>query len=84
MSSAALATIVGCSLGTLSFVSYIPGLMNIGNLATDSVLNFLAVFGNGNPLEGTIALCSTFAIVGMLLEGLNFYRYYTWRDRDFS
>ena len=84
MSFAALATLVGCTLGLLNFVSYIPGLENIGNLAIDSVLNFLAVFGNQNPLEGAIALCITFSIVGILLDLANFYRYQSWKDKDFS
>ena len=84
MSFSALAILVGCTLGFLTFVSYIPGFFEVSNLATDSVLNFLAVFGNGKPVEGIITLGLTLSIVAVLLDILNFYRYQSLRDKDFS
>ena len=84
MSFSALAILVGCTLGFLTFVSYIPGFFEISSLATDSVLNFLAVFGNGKPVEGIITLGLTLSIVAILLDILNFYRYQSLRDKDFS
>ena len=84
MSFSALVMLVGCTLGFLTFVSYIPGFLDVSNLATDSVLNFLAVFGNGKPIEGMITLGLTLSIVAVLLDILNFYRYQSLRDKDFS
>lgn len=84
MSFSALAMLVGCTLGFLSFISYLPGFLDVSSLATDSVLNFLAVFGNGKPIEGIITLGITLSIVAILLDILNFYRYQSLRDKDFS
>ena len=84
MSFSALAMLVGFTLGFLTFISYIPGFLDLSNLATDSVLNFLAVFGNGKPIEGMITLGLTLSIVAVLLDILNFYRYQSLRDKDFS
>ena len=83
MSFSALAILVSCTLGFLTFISYIPGFFEISSLATNSVLNFLAVFGNGNPVEGIITLGLTLSIVAVLLDIFNFYRYPI-RDKDFS
>ena len=84
VSFSALAMIVGCTLGFLTFISYLPGFLEVGSLATNSVLNFLAVFGNGKPIEGIITLGLTLSIVAILLDILNFYRYQSLRDKDFS
>lgn len=84
MSFSALAILIGCTLGLLTFISYLPGFLDIGSLAIDSVLNFLAVFGNGKPIEGIITLGLTLSIVAILLDILNFYRYQSLRDKDFS
>ena len=84
MSFSALAILIGCTLGLLTFISYLPGFLDVGSLATDSVLNFLAVFGNGKPIEGIITLGLTLSIVAILLDILNFYRYQSLRDKDFS
>ena len=84
MSFSALAMLVGCTLGFLTFISYIPGFFDLSSLATNSVLNFLAVFGNGKPVEGVITLGLTLSIVAVLLDILNFYRYQSLRDKDFS
>jgi hypothetical protein len=48
------------------------------------MLNFLAVFGDGKPLQGLITLGITVSIAGILLDILNFYRYQSLRDEDFS
>lgn len=84
MSFAVLSVLVGCVLGFLIFISYIPGFFEVSNLATDSVLDFLAVFGNGKPIEGIITLGITLSIVAILLDLSNFYRYQSLRDKDFS
>ena len=74
----------GTLLGFLALVSYIPGFFEVSNEGTLYILNFLAVFGTGKPLQGIITLGFTISIAGILLDLLNFYRYQSWRDKDFS
>ena len=71
-------------MGFLSLTSYVPGFWEVSNNGLAYVLNFLAVFGNGSPLEGAIVIGLTVSIAGILLDLLNFYRYQSWRDKDFS
>jgi hypothetical protein len=72
--------LVGGILGTLFVVSHLPGLVEFGRQGAIQVLNFLAVFGDGKPLQGMITLALTLSIVGILLDALNFYRYQSLRD----
>ncbi|MBE9045412.1 hypothetical protein IQ255_13560 [Pleurocapsales cyanobacterium LEGE 10410] len=84
VSFAAPTAIIGCILGFLSSIGCVPGLMHISQQGTFYVLNFLAVFGNGKPLQGMITLGVTVSIVGILLDVFNFYRYPSLNDKDFS
>ncbi|MGF1542440.1 MAG: hypothetical protein ACFCU5_18690 [Pleurocapsa sp.] len=72
--------LVGGILGTLFVFSYLPGLVEFGRQGAIQVLNFLAVFGDGKPLQGMITLALTVSVVGILLDALNFYRYQSLRD----
>lgn len=80
MSFAAPVVLVGCVLALLSMVSYFPGFALLGNNGSIHVLEFLAVFGNGKPVQGILTLSLTVSIVGVLLDVLNFYRYQSLRD----
>ena len=80
MSFAAPVVLVGGILGILFTASYLPGLVELGKEGAIQVLNFLAVFGNGKPLQGMLTLGLTVSIVGILLDLLNFYRYQSLRD----
>ena len=83
-SFAAPVILVGCMLGFLSIVSYVPGFFDLSELARLQILNFLAVFGSGKPFQGAVTLGLTLCTVGILLDILNFYRYQITRDEDFS
>ena len=74
----------GAVLGFFNLTSYIPGFWEVNNQTITYVMNFLAVFGSGKPLQGLITLGITVSIAGILLDISNFYRYQSWRDRDFS
>ncbi len=80
MSFAAPVVLVGGILGILFTASYLPGLVELGKEGAIQVFNFLAVFGNGKPLQGMLTLGLTVSIVGILLDLLNFYRYQSLRD----
>ena len=74
----------GSVLGFLTLTSYVPGFWEVSSQGSAYILNFLAVFGNGRPVEGAIVLGLTVSIAGILLDLSNFYRYQSWRDKDFS
>ena len=71
-------------LGFLVFTSHIPGFLAVSNQGMSHVWDFLAVFGGGKPLQGIITIGITVSIVGILLDILNFYRYQSLQDEDFS
>ena len=74
LSFAAPVILIGLILGFLLIISYLPSLAIFGSSGTLQILGFLAVFGNGNPLEGVITLGLTLSIAGILLDIFNFYR----------
>lgn len=76
--------LIGGILGFLGLISYIPGFLEVCRPGTLSIIDFLAVFGEGKPLQGILTLGLTISIVGILLDILNFYRYQSLRDKDFS
>lgn len=79
MSFAAPIVLIGTILGILFLASYFPGLIFFEQ-ATIHVLDFLATFGSGKPVQGLITLGLTVAVVGVLLDVFNFYRYQSLRD----
>jgi hypothetical protein len=84
MSFALPVVLFGSVLGFLTITSYVPGFLALSNQGTLYMLNFLAVFGDGKPIQGVITLGVTVSIAGILLDVLNFYRYQSLRDEDFS
>lgn len=88
MSFLAPAILVGCAIAFFNVVSYVPGFWELSHQGTSSILEFLAVFGNGKALQGIITLGITASIVGVSLDILNFYRnaycYQSFEDRDVS
>jgi len=84
MSFALPVVLFGSVLGFLSLTSYIPGFFALSHQGILYMLNFLAVFGDGKPLQGVVILGITVSIAGILLDVLNFYRYQSLRDEDFS
>lgn len=84
ISFAAPVLMIGCTIAFLNLVAYVPGFLELSDIGKFHMLNFLAVFGSGKPLQGAITLGMTVGIVGILLDILNFYRYQSLRDKDFS
>ncbi|MDJ0567719.1 MAG: hypothetical protein QNJ53_01620 [Pleurocapsa sp. MO_192.B19] len=83
MSFAAPVILIGFILVFSTLIGYLPGLFNLGDQLFIQVLNFLAVFGNGKPLQGILTLGFTVSIVGILLDLLNIYRYQSLQDERF-
>ena len=74
--------LIGSAIALFAIVGYIPGFWELSDRMTSCLLDFLAVFGNGKPIQGIITLGITVSIVGILFDILNFYRYQSIRDRD--
>lgn len=71
--------ITGFVFGVAFVVSLIPGLVSFGHQAMSCVFDFLAVFGNDNPIWGLITLGLVSAFVGFILDLSNAYRYQSTR-----
>ena len=82
MSFAAPVTLIGCAIAIIGIIGYVPGFWELSNQMMLQILDFLAIFGNGKPLQGIVTLGLTLSIVGVLLDLLNIYRYQSVRDRD--
>lgn len=67
--------LVGTALTSFSLLSYIPQLEAATQLSIGQVLQFLAVFGNGCPLEGLLVIGLTCGLVGAMFDTYAFYRY---------
>ncbi len=84
VSFAAPVILIAGILGFLILTSHIPGFLEVSNQGMSYVGDFLAVFGDGKPLQGIITIGITVSIAGILLDILNFYRYQSLQDEDFS
>ena len=72
--------LVTVSVVALSGIGYIPGLETIGQTGTTQLLTFLAVFGNGCPVQGILVIGLTCSLVGSLFDTYAFYRYQILND----
>lgn len=84
MSFAAPVILIGCILGLCCLIAYVPGFWELSNQMINSILQFLAIFGDGKPFQGVVTLGITVSIVGISLDMLNFYRYQSLKDQDIS
>ena len=82
MSFTATVFLISCAIAVIGVVGYIPGFWELSHQMTLQIIKFLAVFGNGKPLQGAITLGLTLSIVGVSLDLLNIYRYQSVKDRD--
>lgn len=72
--------LVGGVWVSLFLLGYIPLLEAIAQTGSEQILNFLAIFGNGCPLEGILVIGCTCGFVGALFDTYAFYRYQTLRS----
>ena len=82
VSFAAPVILISGAIALFAVVGYVPGFWELSDRMTSYILDFLAVFGSGRPIQGIVTLGITVSIVGILLDILNFYRYQSIRDRD--
>lgn len=67
-------------LAVISVISFVPGLEAVGQTGTTQLLQFLAVFGSGSPLQGATTIGFTCSLVGALFDAYTFYRYQSLSD----
>lgn len=74
--------ILGGVLFTVLFaIGYFPGLTEFSRMGACQIIDFLRVFGAGNPIQGIITIGLACGLVGGLFDLFNLYRYQSLRDR---
>ncbi len=53
---------------SFTLLGYLPQVAAFGQLCSHQILQFLAVFGRGNPLEGGLIIGITCSFVGALFD----------------
>ncbi|MDJ1184854.1 hypothetical protein [Roseofilum casamattae] len=72
--------VVGGIMLSLDLGTQIPGLTALSQEWENCIWHFLAVFGNGEPLEGLLVLGVTCSIVGAMFDAFAFYREQIWHS----
>ncbi len=67
--------LVGIVLAVAFLVGYIPGLQGMNEAFSTQVWQFLAIFGNGTPLQGIFVISLTCSFVGGLFDFYAIFRY---------
>ncbi|MDX2240549.1 MAG: hypothetical protein NW224_07700 [Leptolyngbyaceae cyanobacterium bins.302] len=73
MSFLAPLVMVGGGVVILALVAYLPGLTSISQILTSQILQFLATFGNGDAISGSVVIGFAFMLVGALFDIYSFY-----------
>ncbi|XHX78902.1 MAG: hypothetical protein RBJ76_02915 [Stenomitos frigidus ULC029] len=79
-SFAAPMALIGMVLVLLSAIVQIPFAEAIGQTGVAKLLQFLAVFGSGDPFQGALVIGLTCGLVGTLFDAYAFYRHQNLRD----
>lgn len=66
--------LVGATWTAIILFGYLPGLQELTQDISQSISQFLMVFGNGTPLQGVFVICLTCCFVGALFDTYAFYR----------
>jgi hypothetical protein len=74
--------ILGAARMGLLLVSSIPLLAELGNSGNRSLVEFLATFGSGHPVEGVLAIGLTCSLVGSLFDVFASHRYHPQNLRE--
>jgi hypothetical protein len=69
--------LLGCLFVCIYLLSYLPGLEGFTQFSCDRLLQFLIVFGTGDPWQGVLAIALTCGLVGALFDAYAFYQYHS-------
>ncbi|GAB4459339.1 MAG: hypothetical protein OHK0037_04560 [Elainellaceae cyanobacterium] len=67
--------LVGFFLVPLRLLQEIPSLEVMSQAGIAPVIEFLRVFGSGNPLHGMLVIASVCSLVGILFDSYTLYRH---------
>lgn len=67
--------LIGIILALLSTLEQVPFAEAIGQAGAEKLLQFLAVFGSGDSLQGALVIGLTCSVVGALFDTYAFYRH---------
>ncbi|MBD2037217.1 hypothetical protein H6F76_19830 [Leptolyngbya sp. FACHB-321] len=79
-SFAAPIALIGIILALLSTLEQVPFAEAIGRAGAEKLLQFLAVFGSGDPFQGALVIGLTCSLVGVLFDAYAFYRHQNLHD----
>ncbi len=71
--------LVSLVLIALYLAGSVPIAESVSCTITEQILEFLAVFGNGSAIEGTLVISTTCGLVGALFDTYAFYRHHNLR-----
>ena len=60
--------LIGAGLTSFSLIGLMPALQGVGHSGEEMILQFLATFGSGCPLQGFLVIGVTFGLVGALFD----------------
>ncbi|RAM48492.1 MAG: hypothetical protein C6Y22_27590 [Hapalosiphonaceae cyanobacterium JJU2] len=66
--------LVGSILLTVSLMGHIPNLQAVTEAIATPIMQFLAIFGSGNAIEGLFTISLTCSFVGGLFDTYAYYR----------
>ena len=67
--------LIGAGLTSFSLIALVPTLQGVGRSGEEMILQFLATFGSGCPLQGFLVIGVTFGLVGALFDTYAFYQH---------
>ncbi|MBE9187345.1 hypothetical protein IQ270_22490 [Microcoleus sp. LEGE 07076] len=70
--------LIGAGLTGCSLIGLVPALQGIGHSGEHLILQFLATFGSGCPLQGFLVIGLTFGLVGALFDTYAAYQHSRW------
>jgi len=59
-------------------IGLVPALQGLGHSGEDLILQFLATFGSGCPLQGFLVIGMTFGLVGALFDTYASFQHSRW------
>ncbi|MEG4320193.1 MULTISPECIES: hypothetical protein [unclassified Microcoleus] len=70
--------LIGAGLTSCSLICLVPALQAVGRSGEDQILQFLATFGSGCPLQGFLVIGLAFGLVGALFDTYAAYQHSRW------
>ncbi|WP_293129887.1 hypothetical protein [Microcoleus sp. bin38.metabat.b11b12b14.051] len=70
--------LIGAGLTSCSLLCHVPALQAVGRSGEDQIVQFLATFGSGCPLQGFLVIGLAFGLVGALFDTYAAYQHSRW------